>query len=163
MQKFNLLTFLEAGLAQLDFDGDLDLTWQKDEKTFTLDLVFYAQNKKKQALTDSDGVLSDEEIVTFVDSILIYDEQKFDPTPIQQEYLICLPFLGKKGWSLAYGQAFLTYLQIVLDNGYSDLLDFLNDDQVEIFELEWSQTEFDKLLVAKSQELHTQRLLYPKY
>ncbi len=163
MQQADLLTFLENGLGQLDFDGDLDLGWQKKERTFSIDLIFYAQNNDHQEITDSEGVLSNEEIITFVDSILIYDEQKFDPSMVQQDYLICLPFAGKQGWSLAYGQAFLTYLQIILDNGQSDLLDFLNNSEAEIFELEWSKDEFAKILAAEEKQLQNQRLLYPKF
>lgn len=163
MQQVDLLKFLEKGVNKLDFEGAFDLGWDKKERTFTLDLIFYAQNTNQAEITDFDGILSNEEIITFVDSILIYDQQKFDPTPVLQDYLVCLPFDGKQGWSLAYGEAFLTYLQIILDNGTSDLLDFLNSQTTEIFELDWSNTEFEKILQAKTSEVAAQRLNYPKF
>ena len=87
---------MQAGLAKLDFDGDLDLSWQKAERTFTLELTFYAQNLAGQEIIDASGVDSDQEIISFVDAILLYDEQKpaeFDTA----DYLACLPFAGKAG------------------------------------------------------------------
>jgi hypothetical protein len=59
------------------------------------------------------------------------------------------------------GRAFFRYLQIVLDNGESDLLDFLNDQEVAVFELEWSPNEFEKILQQYQQE-SDQRLPYPE-
>jgi hypothetical protein len=49
----------------------------------------------------------------------------------------------------------------VLDNGESDLLDFLNDQEVAVFELEWSPNEFEKILQQYQQE-SDQRLPYPE-
>ncbi|KRL01276.1 DUF3013 family protein [Liquorilactobacillus capillatus] len=160
--KNNLLDFIDANLEKLDFDGSLEVSWQKEEHTFTLDLTFYAENKAQEIILDMEEVESDEPIITFVDSILLYDQTKFDASQVKNDYLVCLPFDGKKGWSVAQGKAFFTYLQIVLDNGESDLLDFLNNEDADVFELEWSDEEYQKIL-QQTINGQTERLLYPKY
>ncbi|WP_311407001.1 DUF3013 family protein [Liquorilactobacillus uvarum] len=160
--KKNLLSFIGKNLEKLDFDGNLEVSWQKEQHTFTLDLTFYAENKAQEVILDMKEVESDEPIITFVDSILLYDRTKFDPKKVQNDYLVCLPFEGKKGWTLAQGKAFFTYLQIVLDNGESDLLDFLNNEDADVFELEWSNEEYEKILNNIGNE-NEYRLLYPKY
>ena len=48
-----------------------------------------------------------------------------------------------------------------LDNGESDLLDFISDDSIETFILKWNETEFEKQLAAREDE--TQPLNYPKF
>ena len=157
--KENLLTYLQAGLAKLDFDGDLDLSWQKAERTFTLELTFYAQNLAGQEIIDASGVDSDQEIISFVDAILLYDEQKpaeFDTA----DYLACLPFAGKAGWTKQQAAGFLAYLQEVVDNGQADLLDFLNEESETIFELKFDEEQLAKW-VAK-QNL-SGNLAYPKF
>ena len=159
MAKENLLTYLQAGLAKLDFDGDLDLSWQKAERTFTLELTFYAQNLAGQEIIDASGVDSDQEIISFVDAILLYDEQKpaeFDTA----DYLACLPFAGKAGWTKQQAAGFLSYLQEVVDNGQADLLDFLNEESETIFELKFDEEQLAKW-VAK-QNL-SGNLAYPKF
>lgn len=160
--KKNLLNFIETNMEKLDFDGNLEVSWQKKQHTFTLDLTFYAENKAQEVILDMQEVESDEPIISFVDSILLYDRTKFDPKNVQIDYLVCLPFEGKKGWTLAQGKAFFTYLQIVLDNGESDLLDFLNNKEADIFELEWSNEEYEKVLKS-IEDGQTKRLLYPQY
>lgn len=159
--KQTLPDFLAKGIEQLDFDGDVQLTWNENKRTFNLELTFFAQNNLHDAIFDLTGVESDEPIVTFVDAILIYDRTSFDPAQITNDYLVCLPFAGKEGWSLAMGRAFFRYLQIVLDNGESDLLDFLNDQEVAVFELEWSSSEFEEILQHYKHE-NTQRLTIPE-
>ncbi|KRL40849.1 hypothetical protein FD45_GL001499 [Liquorilactobacillus nagelii DSM 13675] len=159
--KQTLPDFLANGIEQLDFDGDIQLTWNEAKRTFNLELTFFAQNNLHDAIFDLTGVESDEPIVTFVDAVLIYDQNSFKPDQVANDYLACLPFAGKQGWSTAMGRAFFRYLQIVLDNGESDLLDFLNDQEVAVFELEWSPNEFEKILQQYQQE-SDQRLPYPE-
>ena len=136
MAKTDLLTFLESNIDSLDFDGKIELFWNKRAKTFEMELTFYAENSTSQVITDAEGVSSDEPIISFSDSILFYDEKNVAQVE-PEAYLACLSYAGKKGWTLARGKAFFSYLQIVLDNGRSDLLDFLNDGDKELVELTW--------------------------
>ena len=114
-------------------------------------------------MEDADGILSDEPIIAFSDAILIYDGKKGLAGYNADDFLVCLAFDGKEGWSLAYGKAFLTYLQIIMDNGTRDLLKFFADDEDEIFELEWSDEEFSRLLKNAESEYPRHSLHYPKF
>lgn len=162
MAQETLFDYLKKELPKIDFDGDIILDWQKKDHTFTVDLTFYAENKSQQAILDIEGVNSELPIISFGDAILLYDEERFDPKEVEKEYLTTLPFQGKTGWERSEAAAFINYLQIVLDNGQSDLLDFLNDDDAEFFELSWSASDFEKIQKAQSTE-KSMRLIYPKF
>lgn len=163
MARQDLLEFLKQGLDALDFKGDVSLDWDKKSHSFVVDLVFYIENKAGQQMEDADGILSDEPIIAFSDAILIYDVKKGLAGYDADDFLACLAFDGKEGWSLAYGKAFLTYLQIIMDNGTRDLLKFFADDEDEIFELEWSDEEFSRLLKNAESEYPRHSLHYPKF
>ncbi|MHC9532737.1 DUF3013 family protein [Dellaglioa sp. BT-FLS60] len=162
MAQETLFDYLKKELPSIDFDGDIVLDWQKKEHTFTVDLTFYAENKSQQAILDIEGVNSELPIISFGDAILLYDEERFDPKEVESDYLTTLPFQGKSGWERSEGSAFINYLQIVLDNGQSDLLDFLNDDDANFFELDWSTSDFEKIQKAQSTQ-KSMRLVYPKF
>lgn len=162
MEKIDLLTFLEDESEQLDFDGQVEVFWDKKHKLFEIELTFYAENKSGQVIEDVAGVSSEEPIISFSDSILLYSKEtlvEFEAT----DYLVCLPYAGKKGWTLAEGKAFFSYLQVVLDNGSSDLLDFLNDSMTDVFELTWSNVEFEKFILDAKKHTPNGQLPYPKF
>lgn len=164
VEAADLNSFLKETVKTLDFDGDIFVNWNKKDRQFEMELTFYAENKEATLLTDTLGVESTEPVVTFIDEILIYDknrEKNFDA----DDYLVCLPYDDKNGWSLAEAKAFVSYLQIVLDNGESDLLDFLTDDEKEIFELVWSEDEYKKIIESYMLSLPNpnNRIKYPKF
>lgn len=164
VEAADLNSFLKETVKTLDFDGDIFVNWNKKDRQFEMELTFYAENKEATLLTDTLGVESTEPVVTFIDEILIYDknrEKNFD----EDDYLVCLTYDGKNGWSLAEAKAFVSYLQIVLDNGESDLLDFLTDDEKEIFELVWSEDEYKKIIESNMLSLPNpnNRIKYPKF
>lgn len=164
VEAADLNSFLKETVKTLDFDGDIFVNWNKKDRQFEMELTFYAENKEATLLTDTLGVESTEPVVTFIDEILIYDknrEKNFD----EDDYLVCLPYDSKNGWSLAEAKAFVSYLQIVLDNGESDLLDFLTDDEKEIFELVWSEDEYKKIIESYMLSLPNpnNRIKYPKF
>lgn len=162
MEKQDLLDFLEDKSDELDFDGNIDIYWNKKAKTFELEFTFFVENKDDQMITDALGVESDEDIISFSDSVLLYDETK--PVELDEnDYLACLSYAGKKGWSLAKGKAFFAYLQTILDNGESDLLDFINDNEKETFELAWSNEVFESYLAKEKAEDQKVCLPYPKF
>lgn len=161
MARQDLLEFLKQGLDALDFKGDVSLDWDKKSHSFVVDLVFYIENKAGQQMEDADGILSDEPIIAFSDAILIYDGKKGLAGYDADDFLACLAFDGKEGWSLAYGKAFLTYLQIIMDNGTRDLLKFFADDEDEVFELEWSDEEFSRLLKMQSLNIQDSLCIIP--
>ncbi|MFT8565937.1 MAG: DUF3013 family protein [Liquorilactobacillus satsumensis] len=164
--KFDLLDFLKLGLSKLDFDGQLELSWNKEQHTFTIEITFVMEKKARALFLDMTGETSPKPAITFVDAILLYDRVFFDPRRVQDDYLVCLPFDGQKGWELAKGEALLTYLQILLDNSQSDLIEFLNSSdssKITLFELEWSAEEFSRIL-AETRQVQDKDywLAYPK-
>ncbi|MCP0887807.1 DUF3013 family protein [Ligilactobacillus sp. WILCCON 0076] len=159
MVQTDLFSFLDAGIRKLNFAGDFDLTWQKKERTFTIEITFYAENSSQSQIADVQGVVSNEPFITFVDAILLFDETR-EQYIEEDEYLVCLPFNGKQGWSLAQGKAFFSYLQEILDVGQSNLLDFLNEPAADIFELVFDKEKFATLIAQNSE---TERLVYPKF
>ena len=156
----HLPAFLATGLDDLSFDGDFVLNWDQKQRCFKIEFTFFAENKQHDAIYDLTGVKSDEPVISFLDSILVYDQTNLNLQINQDDYLICLPFAGENGWTLAMGKAFFAYLQIVLDNGQSDLLDFLNEAKIKVFELEWSKTRFKQILTG-FQSTDKQLLKYP--
>ena len=53
MEKIDLLTFLEDESEQLDFDGQVEVFWDKKHKLFEIELTFYAENKSGQVIESS--------------------------------------------------------------------------------------------------------------
>lgn len=71
-----------------------------------------------------------------------------------------LPFEGKKGLQQAMIDGLVDYLQEVLDQGQSDLLDFLSDEEAESFELSFSEEEFKAAVANYSNKNY---IPYPSY
>ncbi|QIL46097.1 DUF3013 family protein [Vagococcus coleopterorum] len=159
MKKENMLYFLEAQLEKNLGDYDFAIDWNTKNHTVEVIAVIYAENKGEQVIDDAEGVQTAEDIIEFEDSLMLYNPDKF--TPNAEEYLTLIPYEGKKGIKKAVLVALGKYLGQVLTEGESDLLDFLDDDAAEVFELNWNQTEFDALLEKANQS--TDYIAYPKY
>ena len=131
--KTNILTYLDEALTKKIPDYDVALDWDKKNHTIEIVLRLFAENKAKLTIDDAAGVESEEEIIEFEDGILLFNPQKskFEET----DYLAVLPYEGKKGMPKAMLDGLVDYLQLVLDEGQSDLLDFLADETAEVFAL----------------------------
>ena len=130
MKKQSLIDYLDEEVQNLDFDGSLIWNWLKAKRAFELEMEFYVENQSGQKIVDSDNIESVEPIITFSDVILLYDRTKSFDFNVDN-YLITLGFDGKNGWTKGQADAFLNVLQDTLDNGESDLLDFVNDDSID--------------------------------
>lgn len=160
MQKQSLLDYLIEKTNTLDFDGELEWKWDKKHYAFKLGITLYAVNQNECPIVDVDEVISVENIITFYDEILLFDKiHSFDFN--KKDYLVTLSFDGKRGWSQGKALAFLDTLQATLDNGESDLLDFANDESINVFELKWDVKHF-KIETQKNKNMMT-RLPYPKF
>lgn len=154
----SLNEFLTTGLANLGFDGGLDLLWDKDDHTFTVDITFSIEKKGQHFLLDMTGDSSKENPIEFVDSILIYDStnQKFKPA-WSDDFLACIAYDGESGWKKARGVAFLEYLKVILLFGRKNLQHFLsNSEQLDFllnFELKWSEEDFEELVREKEKSV----------
>lgn len=150
----SLSEFLTTGLADLGFDGGLDLLWDKEEKTFTVEITFRIEQKGQHFLLDLTGDNSTENLIDFVDAILLYDNTKQELNMTDNDdYLACIGYDGLNGWTKARGVAFLEYLKVILVSSRENLKKFLgNEDNLDFllnFELKWSEETFEELVKNK--------------
>ncbi len=156
------MTYLEQQLTTQLEDYDTTIEWDTKNHAIVLEFTLFAENSVGTQIDDKEGVSSDEAIIEFEDALLFYhpEKTKFDPN----DYLTTIPYEGKKGIKKATIEAVVLYLKEVLLDGESDLMDFLADETVEVFELNWSEQEFQRIETecsAKEQEISY--LPYPSY
>ena len=137
-----MLTVMEAELEKALTDFDFAMDWNTKKHTIELFVVIFAENKELSEIEDDEGVVSEEEVIEFEDSLLFYDVA--GSTPDSEDYLAVIPFDRKKGLSREWLKAFAGYLNDVLVEGQDDLLSFLTNDEEEVFELKWSQDAFEQ-------------------
>lgn len=53
--------------------------------------------------------------------------------------------------------------KVVLDEGQSDLLDFLSDETAEVFELHWEPADFEAMIKKVAETEKEQWIAYPSY
>lgn len=156
MAKETMLTFLDRQIEKKLSDYEVELDWDVQNHTIEIIMHLYAENKSNQAIDDIAGLLSAEDVIEFEDGVLLYDEKKavFDPT----DFLTVIPFNGKKGMERKKMVALIDMLKEVLDEGQSDLLDFLTSE-AEVFELKFDPAVF----AAKTAPLSADFVPYPSY
>jgi len=156
-----MLTYLDHQLTKHLADYDVALDWNPSNHTIEVIVRLFAENKEQTAIDDVDGTLSTEAVIEFEDGILFYHPQKSQVTAA--DFLALIPYEGKKGVSKACLDSFVFYLRQVLEEGQADLLDFLEDEQAEVFELSWSAAEFEQLVAQAPLTDQTAYLPYPSY
>ncbi|MGX6962342.1 DUF3013 family protein [Vagococcus xieshaowenii] len=152
MKKMNMLEYLDKQLEKEMQDYDFAIDWNTKAHTVEVMVVLYAHNNKSVTIADLDGIESEEEVIEFEDAILLAPEGKFTGDP--DDYLAVLPYAGKKGMKQGTITAIAKYLYQVVAQGESDLMDFLQDETQEVFELYWDQDAFAAIeaeQLAKSQ------------
>ncbi|MHC5374044.1 DUF3013 family protein [Enterococcus sp. LJL120] len=156
--KKDFLHYLDERLETIS-DYEVALDW--DTKNHTIEIFFrlYAENTEGQAIDDADGVVSEEEVIEFEDGILLFNPEKSRYQA--EDYLKAFPYEGKKGLSIAFLNGLVDYLQIILDEGQGELLDFLAGE-AEVFELHWNEQAFSEEVEKYAKELAT-FLPYPSY
>ena len=162
MAKETMLTYLDQRLTKKITDYDVALDW--DRRNNTIEVVFrlFAENQQHLQIDDAEGVASEEEVIEFEDGILLFDPQKskFD----EEDYLAAIPYEGKKGIQQAILDGLVDYLKDVLDQGQSDLLDFLDEDsEAEVFELKWDNEVLMELMTAYQQKDGQNMIPYPSF
>lgn len=162
MKKTTILDYLDTAIEKKITDYDVALDW--DTKNHTIEIVvrLFAENLAHFELDDAQGVVSEEEIIEFEDGVLLFNPEKsiFD----EQDYLAVIPYEGKKGLASSVADALIDYLNDVLAQGQSDLLDFLDaEDETAVFELKWDNHVFTRLVEEKQQNEKDVYLPYPSY
>ncbi|MGM0174658.1 DUF3013 family protein [Enterococcus sp. DIV0800] len=158
MAKETMVTYLDNYLNKKIPDYELALDWDTRNHSFEIAFRIYGENKGQIEIDDADGVASEEEIIEFEDAILLVDpdKSKYDA----EDYLAVIPYEGKKGMKKNELTAVVDYLKDVIDDGQSDLLDFLADDSDEaIFEMNWD----DAVFKASIKPSDSSYLSYPSY
>ncbi|MCD2255794.1 DUF3013 family protein [Agrilactobacillus fermenti] len=167
MKKQTMDDYLYDGIQRLDFDGTIELNWDQQVHVFEVLLTMEAQNTSGEVLTltDNDQTPTQPgEAVQYQDAVLFYDQTKLNGADFTDDYLVTLPFDGKKGISKATVDAFLITFQDVLDDGLSDLMDFLDpNSKAETFLLQWHADEFQTTLENRPTSDKQIFLAYPRY
>ncbi|WP_207871620.1 hypothetical protein DOK78_000010 [Enterococcus sp. DIV2402] len=159
MAKETLITYLDKQLTKKITEYDTAIDWDAKNHTIELVIRLFAENAAGTVIDDAEGVESEEEIIEFEDGILFYNPQKsrFD----EEDYLAIIPYEGKKGIQQAVIDGLVDYLQEVLDQGQSDLLDFLSEEnEDEFFELQFSEEALDQAIEKYEEKGY---LPYPSY
>lgn len=162
MAKATMLTYLDEQLTKQLPDYDVAIDWDVKNHSVELVIRLFAENPAQLHLDDAEGVASEEAIIEFEDGILLADpkKSKYDAA----DYLAVYPYEGKKGLRQGELDALVTYLKEVMDEGLSDLMDFLNDDDAaEVFELHWDREQFAELVRSNEVKGLTTYLPYPAY
>ncbi|MGV3323168.1 DUF3013 family protein [Streptococcus hyovaginalis] len=156
MAKFGFLSVLEEELEK-HLDVDFAIDWDKKNHAVEVVVVIEAHNESEVEVIDDAAEVSKEDIV-FEDFVLFYNpaKTKFDP----EDYLVAIPYEPKKGLSREFLAYFAKILNEVTTEGLSDLMDFLQDDNILEFALKWDQEAFEKGKGAlEEKEWHG----YPRY
>ncbi|GBG96908.1 DUF3013 family protein [Lactococcus termiticola] len=150
--------FLDILNQQLDknFSYDSEMNWDKRNFAVEVSFLLEAENPDGLALTDADGVESEENVL-YEDAVLFYNpvKSKFEP----EDYLAAIPY-PPQGLSEEFLAYFVNFLQETADKGLDALMDFLADEEAEAFSLDFDREAFEagraKLNEAKFYK-------YPRY
>ncbi|EMC17037.1 DUF3013 family protein [Streptococcus mutans] len=156
MAKYGFLSVLEEEMDK-HFHYDYALDWNKKNHAVELSFVLEVQNANSVETIDDKGEVSNEDII-FEDYVLFYNpaKSKFDA----DDYLVTVPYDPKKGLSREYLAYFAQTLNDVAIQGLDDLMDFLTDETVTDFSLEWDTETFDN---GRAELEETEYYGYPRY
>lgn len=152
MSKFGFLSILEEELEKA-LTCDFAMDWDKRNHAVEVVIALEAHNANAIATVDDLGQETTDDII-FEDAILFYNPSKSTFNP--DDYLVTIPYLPKKGLSREFLAYFAEQLNLVAENGLSDLMDFLSDSEAEEFSLVWNSEEFE----AGKKELN-EKIYYP--
>lgn len=156
MAKYGFLSVLKEEMDK-HFHYDYALDWNKENHAVELSFVLEVQNADSVETIDNKGEVSNEDII-FEDYVLFYNpaKSKFDA----DDYLVTVPYDPKKGLSREYLAYFAQTLNDVAIQGLDDLMDFLTDETVTDFSLEWDTETFDN---GRAELEETEYYGYPRY
>jgi hypothetical protein len=159
-----MLDYIGDKMDALDFDGDVNLNWDKEAHVIELEYIITVATDQDFQIEDQEGETADDGSVSYEDAVLFYDKTRMDGADYADQYLTVIPFNGKKGIDQATVDAFFEVFQQVLDDGESDMLDFVDgtseDDQ---FEVKFNDDAFDEAVAAQNPAKAKTFYGYPKY
>ncbi|MDR2977097.1 MAG: DUF3013 family protein [Streptococcaceae bacterium] len=154
-KKNGFLDVLDEELSE-NFRYDYEINWDKQNHGITVSFVLDVENLEKIEVTDADGVSSTDDIL-YEDAVLFYNPSKteFDAG----NYLTTIPY-DEQGLSREFLEFFSKFLQDTVDEGLSDLMDFLESDEAQEFSIKWNQDKFDE---GDDALVETEYFKYPRY
>ncbi|WP_155287232.1 DUF3013 family protein [Lacticaseibacillus zhaodongensis] len=162
--KENMLDYIGDKMDALDFDGDLNINWDKEAHVMELEYTITVETNKDYSIEDQEGEVVDKGEVSYDDAVLFYDKTRVDGEEYADNYLAIIPFAGKKGIDQATVDGFFEYFQQLLDDGESDLLDFVDGtSEDDNFALDFDQEAFEKAVAAQPAAKQSVFYGYPKY
>lgn len=160
-KKEDMLTWFDQMIDTYIGDAyDVTINWDNRHHQIEITMRLFAENKEDLAVVDVCNVAA-ESIIEFEDSLLLYsgEKQNIDFA----DYLATFSFNRRQGMEKAKMAAIIMMLREVLDEGQSDLLDFMTDETVEEFELHWPEEEWQRTL-QQAQQIYPNTLVrYPKF
>lgn len=160
----NMLDYIGDKMDALDFDGDVNLNWDKEAHVIELEYIITVATNQDFQIEDQEGETAADGSVSYEDAVLFFDQTRMNGADYADQYLTVIPFNGKKGISQASVDAFFDYFQQVLDDGESDMLDFVDGTSDEDqFEVKFDEDEYARLVSAQPEEKAKVFYGYPKY
>ncbi|MFV0556440.1 MAG: DUF3013 family protein [Lactovum sp.] len=153
-KKNGFLDVLNDELSK-NFHYNYEINWDKKNHGIIVSFLLEIENLEGLEMIDVDGVKSDENFL-YEDAVLFYHPEKtsFD----EEDYLTVIPY-DNQGLSQEFLEFFSQFLQETVDEGLSDLMDFLESDDEE-FSISWNQENFDQ----RDENLkETEFYKYPRY
>lgn len=161
MKKATMLTYLDQQITKKITEYDVALDWNRKNHTIEVAFRLFGENTAHEQIDDAQGIVSEEEIIEFEDGILFYNPDK--SSLAEEAFLAAIPYEGKKGIKQSMLDGFVDYLNEVLSEGQSDLLDFLTDEGPDVFELKWSQEAFEEAVQKYQKADSDAYIAYPSY
>lgn len=159
-KKENMLQFMDQMIDQyIDGAYEVEIDWQPRTHRIEVFCRLFAENKNELAIVDVEEVTA-AEVIEFEDQLLFYDsKQKVEA----DNYLQTFSFDRKRGMKKAEIAAIFKTLRTVLDEGQSDLLDFMTDEDALEFELHWLADEWRSNQLEAEKEYGNDLVAYPKF
>lgn len=159
-KKETILTELEKQLTQA-LSSQYDFAIEQDSYHHRITLYFrlFVENKGEVMIEDEEGVLASN-IIEFEDCIIFHQAKD---TLADDEALALFSFDRKKGMEKAQLYAIAQTLQYTLEEGESDLMDFVTDETKDEFELHFDDDQYTYYYNEGKQKYQTARVSYPKF
>lgn len=160
-EKEDMLTWLDQMIEEYIGDSyDLSIDWNHKQHRIEIFMRLFAENKEDISVVDVCDVEA-ENIIEFEDSILLFsgNQENID----ENDYLKIFSFDRRRGMDRATLAAIIMMMREVLDEGQSDLLDFMTDDDIEEFELKWPEQQWLDCLQKAQQRYGNYQVAYPKF
>lgn len=160
----NMLDYIGDKMDALDFDGDVNLNWDKEAHAIELEYIITVATDQDFQIEDQEGETAEDGSVSYEDAVLFYDKTRMDGNEYADQYLKVIPFNGKKGIDQATVDAFFDTFQQVLDDGESDMLDFVDGtSEDDNFQVQFNDEAYAEALAAQPAAKAAQFYPYPKY